>query len=134
MTGREMHAVLDLLDRQLRDRDGRLCGNVDDLELAQTPEGDWYVSAILSGRGTLARRVGWRRLGGWLEQLRSQQAAEPDREREDPGRIPMALAERVGPVIDLATSADKLASEQTERWTRDHVIDHIPGSRHGSDQ
>ena len=33
--GRVLHAELDLLDHQLRDRAGRLCGKVDDLASSQ---------------------------------------------------------------------------------------------------
>ena len=32
--GRVLHAALHLLDRQMRDRHGTLCGKVDDLELS----------------------------------------------------------------------------------------------------
>lgn len=36
MAGRVLHAGLQLLDRQLVDRNGHLCGKVDDLELSLT--------------------------------------------------------------------------------------------------
>ena len=53
MTGRHLYAALHLLDRQLVDGDGHLCGNVDDLELTETDEGMVYVSALVSGPGAL---------------------------------------------------------------------------------
>src|SRR2546426_5894659 len=47
-TGRPVDAGLDLLDRQLIDPDGRMAGNVDDLELAIPTEGGRpVVTAIL---------------------------------------------------------------------------------------
>jgi hypothetical protein len=133
--GRVLHADLELLDRQLRDRDGRLCGKVDDLELTRAESGTIYVTALLSGPGTLWRRLGAERLGRWLEQFRREQAASghaatDEPEASDPGRISIGLVHRIGPVIDLAVSADDLASSESERWVRDHVIGRIPGSRH----
>jgi hypothetical protein len=134
-TGRTLHAELDLLDRQLRDRDGRLCGNVDDLELSRAESGELYVTALLSGPGTLLRRLGAGRLGGWLERFRRETGAPAGgAEAADQGRIPMALVHQIGPAIDLAVSADELASSQSERWVREHVIDHIPGSKRNENQ
>ena len=84
MTGRVFYAGLELLDHQLRDRDGRLCGNVDDLEIERSPDtGELYVTAF-----------------------------------------------RIGPNIDLAVDAEDLATSDTERWVRDHLIGHLPGNRH----
>jgi hypothetical protein len=133
--GRVLHADLELLDRQLRDRDGRLCGKVDDLELTRAESGTIYVTALFSGPGTLWRRLGAERLGRWLEQFRREQAARgragtDGPEAGDPGRISIGLVHGIGPVIDLAVSADDLASSESERWVRDHIIGRIPGSRH----
>jgi hypothetical protein len=51
----------------------------------------------------------------------------PERDRN---LIPLALAARIGPNIDLAVDAEDLATFDTERWVRDHVIGHLPGNRH----
>ena len=62
--GRRVWAGLQLLDRQLIAHEGRLAGTVDDLELTASDDGDQlYVSAILSGPGALAYRLGRRRFG-----------------------------------------------------------------------
>jgi len=133
--GRVLHAELDLLDRQLRDRDGQLCGNVDDLELSPSESGELYVTALLSGPGTLLGRLGAGRLGRWFERFRAETGAPDGRARDaDRGRIPMALVHQLGPAIDLAASADELASSQSERWVREHIIDHIPGSKRDENQ
>jgi hypothetical protein len=130
--GRALHAALHLLDRQLRDRDGRLCGKVDDLELTADPAtGVIHVTAVLSGPGTLLYRLGRRRLGRWLQ--RSNEAIEPD-ELGVGGRIPIGRVADIGTVIVLAASADELASHGGERWSRDHIIGHIPGGRHDADE
>jgi hypothetical protein len=42
----------------------------------------------------------------------------------------MELVHQIGPTLDVALDAADLANDGTERWVRDHVIGHIPGSRH----
>lgn len=124
--GRVVHAGLELLDRQLIDRDGRLCGKVDDLELSEPDgQGHIYVAALLSGPGALLSRMGYTRLGGWLRRFAAFAApGEP----EDLVRIPAARVSRIGNHITLALDRDELASFAGERWVRDNVIDRIPGS------
>ena len=130
--GGVLHAALHLLDHQLRDRDGRLCGKVDDLELTRSADtGTIYVTAILSGPGTLLYRLGRRRIGHWLQA--SFEAIQPP-ERSRPERIPMEYVSQLGPVIDVAVSADDLANHGGERWARDHIVGHIPGGRHDADE
>jgi hypothetical protein len=129
IAGRQLWAALELLDRQMRDRRGVLCGNVDDIELTYDDDGtSLYATAILSGPGRLARRMNRRRLGDWLVRFIAGTTADG----HDPSRIPFRLVQRFGPVIDLAVDAPDLASFATERWMRDHVISHIPGNRHGA--
>jgi hypothetical protein len=127
MTGRVFYAGLELLDHQLRDRSGRLCGNVDDLELERSSDtGEMYVTALVAGPGALLQRMGRRRIGGWMERT-NRLVNDPERDRN---LIPLALAARIGPNIDLAVDAEDLATSDTERWVRDHVIGHLPGNRH----
>ena len=128
--GRVLHATLDLLDRQLRDRRGVLCGNVDDLELQQSDDGEWYVSAILTGPGALAYRLGARRLGEWLRSADSRMNGRDT----DRTRVPVELAHRIGSSIDLAVDAADLASHAFERWVRDHVVGPVPGSGRHADE
>jgi hypothetical protein len=126
-TARRLWAALQLLDRQLRCRDQTLCGKVDDLELKRDDEtGAVYVTAILSGPGRLVGRFGHRRLGDWLVRFARQNTAGDG----DTSRIPFEYAHAMGPVIELAVDPQELASSMSERWTREHVISHIPGSRH----
>ena len=131
MTGRVLYAGLELLDHQLRDRRGRLCGNVDDLELERSPEtGELYVTALVAGPGALLQRMGRRRLGRWIEHA-NRLVNEPDR---DPTLIPLSLAATIGPNIDLAVDAEDLGTFATERWVRDHLIGRVPGNRHDAPQ
>ena len=125
--GRVIHVSLDLLDRQLRDRDGAECGKVDDLEITVDDDG-WWLSAILTGPGNLWYRLGRRRLGTWL--LRNRAQADPRRT----GRIPLELASTIAANVDLAVDRHDLATNGGERWVGDHVIGHIPGSAHDAGQ
>ena len=58
--GRVIDAALQLLDRQLIDSDGAAAGKVDDLELTELEDGSLVVTAVLSGPGALAPRLGRR--------------------------------------------------------------------------
>jgi sporulation protein YlmC with PRC-barrel domain len=131
MSGRVMHAGLQLLDRQMVDRKGNRCGKVDDLELSEPDEAGYlHVTAILAGPGALMQRVGRRRLGGWL---RSVALLVVPSDRDDPVRVPIARVADIGNHVTLSVDEDELATFGGERWTRDHVIRHIPGSAHHAD-
>ncbi len=120
-----------LLDHQLVDRDGRLSGKIDDLELTKTAEGVVYVSAVISGPGALWYRLGRRRLGRWL---RWHVAAATSGDEPDPDRIPIARVSDIGSAVTITIGQPALASAAAEHWVRDHVIAHIPGSRHDADE
>jgi sporulation protein YlmC with PRC-barrel domain len=58
----KLHIGHNVLDHQLLDKDGRRCGNVDDLAIE-----DADVIAIFSGPGYWPARAGWLgRLAGWI--------------------------------------------------------------------
>lgn len=128
MTGRRLDAGLSLLDRQIIDRDGRLSGKVDDLELTP-PEGDEggppVVTAVLAGPGALARRLRGS-LGAWLESVYSRlhPSAEPG-----PARIPFGVVKEIAATVGLSVPKSDLELSQFEAWTRDHLIGRIPGAR-----
>jgi sporulation protein YlmC with PRC-barrel domain len=62
----ELDLGLAVLDHQLLDRDGRRCGNVDDLAIEGGPGEDARVVALYSGPGA------WRGRGGFLGRLASR--------------------------------------------------------------
>ena len=124
MSGRVLEAGLHLLDRQLVDRDGRLAGKVDDLEL-EFPSGDGppLVTAILAGPGALGRRIGGR-LGALVEA-----AANRLRDGEPrPARVSFGVVKRIGSAIELSVPRDELETNRLEAWARDHLIGHLPGA------
>jgi sporulation protein YlmC with PRC-barrel domain len=125
VAGRILHAGLDLLDRQLVDKDGRLAGKVDDLEL-ELPDGGGppTVTAILAGPGALSRRLDGR-FGAWLEAV-ANRLREGDERR--PARIPFGVVKEIGSAVDLSVAKAGLETDRLEAWTRQRVIGRLPGA------
>ena len=124
-TDRPLYGALSLLDRQLVDRTGRDCGKVDDLEFDLTDDGELELTHVLAGPGVLARRLGHRRLGPWLQQVTGA---------GDDTRIPAWRISHIDSQVRLAVDAEELATWRTERWARERVIGHIPGNGIDTDQ
>jgi len=122
--GRRMDAALRLLDHQLVDRDGRLCGKVDDLELERRDDGTLVVTAILTGPGALGPRLPgvlgratvavWRRLHG---------DAEPGA-----SRIPFERVAEIDSAVRLTMSRAEVPTHGLERWARENVVEKLPGA------
>jgi sporulation protein YlmC with PRC-barrel domain len=130
VAGRTLDAALQLLDRQLVDKDGRLAGKVDDLELT-FPEGGGppVVTAILAGPGALSRRIGGR-LGAWLEAVANRLRGGDDAE---PARVPFAVVKEIGSAVELHVAKAELETDRLEAWTRDRIIGKLPGAGHAPD-
>jgi len=123
---RVIDAGLNLLDRQVIDKDGMMSGNVDDLELT-VPEdgGPPVITAILAGPGALARRLG-ARSGAWLESLHVR--LHPS-EQPGPARIAFGVVKGVADHVEITVSRSDLDVSRFEKWVREHVIGKIPGAR-----
>ena len=126
--GRTLDLHLQLLDRQVVDRDGRFVCKVDDLELQIDELGRPYVSAILVGPRALGPRLGGR-LGRWVTAIARRLS---DGQSEQPPRIDFAQVTDIGSAITLARLRDELDVTSLETWVDTHVIARIPGSRHES--
>lgn len=122
---RLMDAGLELLDRQLVDPDGRMAGNIDDLEL-RLPDGAGppSVTAILAGPGALANRIGGR-LGTAVAQLHARLR---DCHLEGPARIDFGVVRSIGSCVELSVSHEELETHRFERWVRDAIVAKIPGN------
>jgi sporulation protein YlmC with PRC-barrel domain len=125
MAGRRYYLALQLLDRQLIDRNGRLVGKVDDLELSEGEGGDLLVTSILSGPGVLAERMGapW---GSWVRRVHALLVGGGS----DPARIPFGRVSAIGSHITLAAEQEELATYTSDRWVADRIIRRIPGGDH----
>jgi sporulation protein YlmC with PRC-barrel domain len=123
-------AVLELLDRQLVDRHGRLVGKVDDVELDRdTPDGLPRVSALLAGLGALANHFGGE-ISHALAAAERRLARNPD---GSSSRVDWALVRELGSSIELDADREDLDTNRGERWVRDVIVDKIPGAGHAAE-
>jgi len=121
---------LHLLDRQVVGPDGRLLGKVDDLELAEEPDGTLVVTALLSGPLALAPRLGGR-LGGWVDAVVRRLSLDRD---PAPRRIDIGRVTHIGSAVTVVVPDGGDVSEPPlERWLDVHLIRRIPGSGHESE-
>jgi hypothetical protein len=120
---RMIDAGLDLLDRQLMDKDGLAAGKVDDLELTPPPDGSGppVLTAILAGPGALAPRLGSIAVAVARRRLRLAGLS-------DPSRISWGVVSRLGTEVALAVGRDELDSMTSERWAG-RLISRIRGAR-----
>jgi hypothetical protein len=122
--GRRLDAALSLLDRQLVDRDGRLAGKVDDVELVRRPDGTLAVSAVLCGPGALGPRLPGL-LGRFMLAVWRRMHADLD---PAPARIPFSAVDEVGAAVTLTRGRDELPNQDLETWMRRQVIEKLPGA------
>ena len=134
--GRSVWAALQLLDRQIVDRNDMPAAKVDDLEFAlpddsesesesESDAGDLPVlTDILCGPAALAGRFN-RRLGHAIELLRRviQPTAEPG-----PARVAWSLVREFDTKVTLNVTADEAGLTHVDRWLTREVLAHSPGS------
>jgi sporulation protein YlmC with PRC-barrel domain len=124
--GRRLDAALQLLDHQLIDRDGRLVGKVDDLELTQRADGRLVVTAILSGPGALGPR-----LPGVLRRsvLAVWRRLHDDTDPQS-ARIPWSAVSELGSAVKLSAARQDLPNQGLENWARTSIVGKLPGAGH----
>ena len=124
--GRNLWIGLNLLDRQLLDRDGRPIGKIDDVELAipEEPGELPTVTALLCGPAALGPRLG-RHTGAFFQALRTLLRHQPD---DTAASISIDLVAEIGPAVKLDTDRASLPVAEVESFLSQHVIGHIPGS------
>lgn len=130
MSGRELDAVVHVLDRQVVDPDDYMVCNVDDLELTESDDGGApYVTAILAGPAALAPRLGGL-LGRWI--LAVQQRLHPA-EHPLPARIDFGVVDEVGSRVRISRHREELWVNAFEDWCRVNVIEKLPGADRASE-
>lgn len=123
MNPRVIHASLDLLDRQVLDRDDEPVGKVDDLEFSDLDEAEPRLLAILLGPQAYGQRLGGR-LGRWIASTAVRLAGT-----EAPIRIPIECVDEIGASVKLTIPLAEIErAERLDHWLRDHLIDRIPGA------
>ena len=124
--GRHLWIGLNLLDRQLLDRNGTPVAKIDDIEIdisddtAELPT----VTALLCGPAALGQRLG-PRIGAFLAALRGLLRHEPT---TTPESISVDLVTDIGPAVKLSTDRASLPVNEVEKFLNQHLIAHIPGS------
>lgn len=120
---------LNLLDRQVQDRDGNPIGKVDDL-LFEVPDdgGPPVLTALLLGQQALGARLGGR-LGRWWTRTAQRLSGE-----QNAVAIPLSTVREIGVLVTLDAGPEELEElARGERWLREAFIGRIPGAAHESD-
>jgi sporulation protein YlmC with PRC-barrel domain len=122
-----MDLALNLLDRQIVDKDGVPAGNVDDLEF-EWPDGGVgppFVASLLTGPGALSERLGGR-MGKWISSVHARlHEGDPQ-----PARVSMGVVKKIAVKVELTLPASQLQTSELQDWVRDKIILKIPGARH----
>ncbi len=128
MTDQELHAVFDLLDRQIVDARDQPVGKVDDLRLEERGRGRFEVVALLVGPQAFGHRIGGR-IGDWIVAAARRAASRPE-----PVHIPIELVDEISASVKLTVAAEDIPrARDAENWLRDHFIGRIPGSENATE-
>jgi sporulation protein YlmC with PRC-barrel domain len=112
----------EILDQQLRDREGRAMGMVDGLTLEIRTGLPPRITHIMVGGETLGHR-----LRGPLGRLVRALARRWGVRKGEPYRIPWSTVRDVGVDIEVDIDASDTPTLHWEHWAR-HVIERIPGA------
>lgn len=108
--------VRDIVDGQLRTREGRKIGRVADIELEWTPRGLYMRRLVLGPEAHLGRI--WSRLGGLGERVFHGRFEHS---------IDVAEIEEIGPNVMLKDTADKYDTGDADDKIRRYIFRFIPG-------
>jgi sporulation protein YlmC with PRC-barrel domain len=115
--------IHDLLDKQVRDRDGEIAGRVDGIVLALRDDKPPLVVCVEVSPITLLSRFSMR-LSRWF----ARQDARLGPERGKPFRIPWSRISHHGPTIVMDLDVDATPIDALEDWLRVTIVERIPGS------
>jgi sporulation protein YlmC with PRC-barrel domain len=123
-----LDAGLDLLDRQILDREDMQVGKVDDVEFEIDADGKPVLTALLLGPMAWGPRLGGR-LGTWVVAVARRLRPETD---PGPVRIEARFIRRLGTTVDLTISAEESGAQRLEHWLRTKLVERIPGAEHAA--
>ncbi|MBT2367281.1 PRC-barrel domain-containing protein [Streptomyces sp. ISL-10] len=128
MTVDALDAGLDLLDRQVIDRDGKLLGKVDDLRFDDSAAGSPPVlAALLIGQRAFGQRLGGR-LGRWWVAVAGRMAGGAT-----PVEVSVRHVRELGPALTLDVRAESLPGlGRAERLLSHGFVGKIPGAHRES--
>jgi hypothetical protein len=123
---KELSARRSLLDKQIVDKDERLVGRVDDLELELPDDGGPpFVAHILTGAQALGERLGGVTGGAMAATARRLRLPGA----QGPVRLDPALVDEVEPALRLRVPLGELPHVMAlERWLARNVVEGIPGA------
>jgi hypothetical protein len=119
----DIAVVRDLLDKQLVDRENEPLGRVDGIVMSYGADDAPRLTHFEIGAQTLARRLPRPFQGtvAWLGHRLSPRDSQPY-------RLEVSRIIHLGRTIEIDIDAARSAARATERWVRDHIVAHIPGS------
>jgi len=117
-----MDLLLDVLDQQLVDKNGRKAGKVDGIAIELRDGKPPRVAYLEMGTDVLARRIS-PRFERWLQKWRKWMAREVE-----PFHVPWSKVKKVHLTVDADIDAAKEPVYYVEHWLAEHVIGPIPGS------
>ena len=120
----QLELVRDVLDKQLIDRNGTKMGRIDGLVLRIEDGQPPRVDHLELGFVVLARRM-HPKIEKMVEALRRRFRVRKVAVQEVPWS---AVGEIVNEHIKIDIDALETPAFDWERWLRDHVVNHIPGS------
>jgi len=120
-----MDLLLDVLDQQLIDKQGRKAGKVDGIAIELREGKPPRVAYLEMGTDALARRI-FPHLERWVLNWRKSIARTVE-----PFHVPWSKVKKVHLTVDVDIDAAKEQVYYIERWLAEHVIGRIPGAQIG---
>ncbi len=120
---KQLRLVAEVLDEQIKDRDGENAGRVDGIVLSLREGKPPLVSYIEVSPITMLARLN-RRLAHWY----ARHDRTFGRGRGVPFRLPWARVRRSGPALEMDLDVEATPINALEDWLRVKIVERIPGA------
>ena len=118
-----MHLIAEVLDKQLKDVNGRNSGRIDGIVLEVRDDKPPRVAYVEISPITLLKRFSDRLAGWWA---RFDRRLGPG--RGAPFRIAWSRIVPSGPTLQCDLDVEATSIMALEDWLREHIVQHIPGN------